>query len=34
MFKAINYMISYISKSNNNGEDINKTFCMLKELRT
>ena len=27
-------MISYISKSNDNGEDINKKFCMLKELRT
>ena len=30
----INYMISKFSKSNRPGDNINKKFCMLKELRT
>ena len=30
----INYLISDISKSNNEGENVNKNFCILKELRT
>ena len=30
----INYMINEFSKSNRPGDNINKTFCILKELRT
>ena len=30
----INYMISKFSKSNRPGDNINKKFCILKELRT
>ena len=29
----INYMINYFNKSNRNGENIAKKFCILKELR-
>ena len=30
----INYMISEFNKSNRPGDNINKKFCILKELRT
>ena len=30
----INYLISDIGKSNNESENVNKKFCILKELRT
>ena len=32
--REINFMINEFNKSNNKGENINKKFCILNELKT